>query len=417
MKHGATDPRPLIAHIVHRFDVGGLENGLVNVVNGLPEDEFRHTIVALTKASDFRNRVRRADVQIVELKKRAGKDPSAYLRLFRVLRELRPTVLHTRNVGTLDCQVIGSLAGVRVRLHGEHGWDTHDPDGMNRKYLRRRRTMNPLVHGFVCVSKDIEQWLIERVGIPVRKVTRICNGVDIRRFTPSRWPLVDRRWSEAPGGAGDDRRSSEGEGAAVLPWGAGWGDGSDPRKVVVGSVTRFSDIKDPLNLVHAFVLARRGVATAGIDLRLAMIGDGPLWQQSRAALDNQGESGAAWLPGARSDVPALLRVFDVYALGSLREGISNTILEAMASGLPVVASATGGNLELIVGGQTGMLVPPGDTPALAKALIGYALDLSRRSDHGRAARARAESEYSLERMIRDYRQLYLSSCEQIGVAA
>jgi len=122
------DRRPLIAHIVFRFDYGGLENGVVNVVNGLPESEFRHAIVALTEATAFSSRLKRADVSVHALGKRPGKDPAALLRLFRLLRTMKPTLVHTRNLATIEGALVAALAGVPCRIHGEHGWDVHDPE-------------------------------------------------------------------------------------------------------------------------------------------------------------------------------------------------------------------------------------------------------------------------------------------------
>lgn len=370
------DPRPLIAHVVFRFDYGGLENGVVNVVNGLPEGLFRHTIIALTEASDFRRRIRREDVAVHSLNKQPGKDPSAYLRLFKLIRRLRPAVLHTRNVGTLEGALVASVAGTACRIHGEHGWDTHDPDGSNRKYRLMRRAMNPAINAFVAVSEELQRWLVERVGIAPAKVTRICNGVDVERF-----------------------QMRNDEARALLPrerFPAG--------TTVVGSVTRFSEIKDPLNLVRAFIEARR--ASAGESLRLLMLGDGPLRAPAEEQLAQAGLSDAAWLPGSRDDVPELMRAMDVFVLGSRREGISNTVLEAMASGLPVIASAVGGNLELVRHGYSGILVPPGEPASIAAALIDYVAHPSLRLDHGLRARARVEQEYSLRRMLADYENLY-----------
>jgi glycosyltransferase involved in cell wall biosynthesis len=116
------------------------------------------------------------------------------------------------------------------------------------------------------------------------------------------------------------------------------------------------------------------------------------------------------LPGSRDDIPQLLRSLDVFVLGSLREGISNTVLEAMATGLPVVASASGGNLELIEDKATGRLVKPASSEELAAVLLDYARDEKLRAAHGRAARARAEREYSLDRMLTDYQSLYRGFC-------
>ena len=115
------------------------------------------------------------------------------------------------------------------------------------------------------------------------------------------------------------------------------------------------------------------------------------------------------MPGSRDDVPEQLRKMDVFVLVSLREGISNTILEAMASGLPVIASDTGGNPELIEEGTNGQLVPPGDTQGLAEAIRGYVADPERRVRHGLASRDRVISLFSIERMIDNYRALYLNA--------
>jgi sugar transferase (PEP-CTERM/EpsH1 system associated) len=372
----APGQRPLIAHVVFRFDYGGLENGVVNVVNGLPERLFRHTIIALTETSDFRRRIRRDDVEVHALNKQPGKDPAAYLRLFQLIRRLRPAILHTRNVGTLEGALVGRVAGTACRIHGEHGWDTHDPDGTNRKYRLLRRAMNPAISAFVTVSEELQRWLVERIGIAPAKITRICNGVDVERFR--------MRSDEARGLLPPER----------FPAGT----------TIVGSVTRFSEIKDPLNLVRAFIEARR--EAAGKSLRLLMVGDGPLRAPAEQELAQAGLSDAAWLPGSRDDVPALMRAMDVFVLGSRREGISNTVLEAMASGLPVIASAVGGNLELVRHGQTGVLVPPGEPAAIAAALIDYVAQPALRLEHGCRARARAEQEYSLRRMLADYERLY-----------
>lgn len=370
--------RPLIAHIVFRFDYGGLENGIVNIVNGLPANEFDHAIIALTQASEFSKRIRRPDVRIYPLNKRPGKDWGAYLRLWQLLRQIKPAIVHTRNVGTMDCQLIAWLAGVPVRIHGEHGWDVHDPDGLNRKYLRVRRLFNPFVHRFVTVSRDLQEWLVQRVGIRSSKVMQICNGVDTQRFGQAASAARQRLPAEF----------------------------SPPGCCVIGSVTRLTEIKDPLSLVRAWLAVRAPLAAEGHDVRLALIGDGPLRGAIEAEIAAAGATGFAWLAGSRDDVAELLRALDVFVLSSLREGISNTVLEAMATGLPVIASATGGNLELIENDVTGMLTPPGDTARLANALSSYVKDPARRAAHGAAARRRAERVYSLSGMMNRYRELY-----------
>jgi sugar transferase (PEP-CTERM/EpsH1 system associated) len=362
---------------VFRFDYGGLENGLVNLVNGSANARFRHAIVALTESTEFRNRLREP-VPVFAIGKRPGKDPAAYWRLYKLLRTLKPAAVHTRNIGTLDCALVAFLARVPVRIHGEHGWDVFDPDGTNPKYRLLRRTLARFVQMFVTVSDDLRKWLVTVVGIPAAKVTRICNGVDAQRFRPA----------------------ADGEQRDLPPeLGATGG-------VVVGSVTRFSAIKDPLNLVEAFIRVRSSGTPAARSLRLVMVGDGELREAALARLEEAGAASAAWLPGSRDDVAALMRCMDIFVLGSLREGVSNTILEAMATGLPVIASDTGGNVELIERGETGMLVPPGDRDALAAAIAAYANDAPLRRRHGERARARAVTQFSTEAMLAGYRSLY-----------
>lgn len=372
--------RPLIAHIIFRLDYGGLENGVVNIVNGLPETEFEHAIIALSEVRDFRKRIHRSDVRVFALNKRPGTDPGTYWRLYRLLKQLRPAIAHTRNLGTLEGAVAARVAGVPFRVHSEHGWDQDDPHGTNRRHHVLRRLVSPAVGCFVAVSREIEQWLGDTVGIRRDKLMRICNGVDTLRFRPP-----------------------NGEAEYVLP-----SDRFPPGSIVVGSVTRFNAIKDPLNLVRAFVAARRD--PAGSRLRLVMAGDGPLREPAERLLREAGEESAAWLPGSCDDVPRLLRAMDVFALGSLREGISNTVLEAMSTGLPVIGTATGGNLELIDDHTTGRLVKPGASEELAAALLDYARNDDLRAAHGQAARMRVEREYSLKRMLSDYGTLYGRCC-------
>jgi len=376
---------PLIAHIVFRFDYGGLENGVVNLVNRMPGNLFRHCIIALTEATEFQQRIQKPGVLVHCIGKRPGKDLRSYARLYRLLRELKPAVVHTRNLGTVECLFVAWLAGSPVRIHGEHGWDIYDPFGANRKYRMLRLFMNRFIDRFVTVSTDLAEWL-SSLGIPDDKIIRICNGVDTERFHP----LSGNRPAALP--------------TEIFP----------PGSVIVGSVTRFSAIKDPINLINAFIELQQGGGEEAARCRLLMVGDGDLRAEAEMRVCEAGVQDKVWLTGSRDDVPELLRCMHVFVLGSLREGISNTILEAMASGLPVIAAATGGNGELVVDGVTGKLVPPGNPKALALAIQDYIGDADKREQQGSSARARADSTFSLSVMVDDYRRLYTESLQQAG---
>src|SRR5437588_11360567 len=126
---------PLITHIVYRFDVGGLENGIVNLINRMPPQRWRHAIVSLTDiASDFTRRIERTDIDYIALRKQPGHLVREYPRLHRLLRKLEPAIVHTRNLAALEATVPAWLAGVPVRIHGEHGWDMQDPHGLRHRY-------------------------------------------------------------------------------------------------------------------------------------------------------------------------------------------------------------------------------------------------------------------------------------------
>ena len=167
----------------------------------------------------------------------------------------------------------------------------------------------------------------------------------------------------------------------------------------MGSVGRLEAVKDPLQLARAFAALVTSSSEMRRRARFVWVGDGPLRAALEQHLESSGGRDLAWLPGARSDVPELLRLCDLFVSSSLNEGISNGILEAMASGLPVVATAVGGNGELIVPNFTGELVPAGDADALAQAMQRYLGEDLRCRRHGAAARARAEQHFSLHAML------------------
>jgi sugar transferase (PEP-CTERM/EpsH1 system associated) len=370
---------PLIAHIVHRFDIGGLENGVVNLVNSLPVGRYRHAVIALTGCdTDFLRRIHRPDVVCHALNKRPGQDWPMHLRLWRLLRRLRPDIVHTRNLATLECLVAARLSGVRACVHGEHGRDIFDLDGRSRRYRWLRRGLRPLVRHYIALSGELETYLRDTVGVPPARISRITNGVDSLRFHP----------------AFHGREALPAEGFAP------------PGTLVVGWAGRMEAVKDPHLLLEAFLRLIGCEPALRQRLRLVLIGDGSQRAALEARVRETGASAHVWFAGARDDLPALLRALDIFALPSRAEGISNTILEAMATALPVVATRVGGNTELVMEGETGLLVPTDDVQALGEALAHLAGDAVLRQRCGRAARARIEQAFSLPAMAARYAEVY-----------
>ncbi len=329
---------------------------------------FEHVVVCLTR-SGASAALLPPGIPVVELHKPPGNSPRFLLRLVRALRELEPDVVHTRNWGGLDGILGAHLGGLRRVLHGDHGWEVEDLAGGPPRRRWVRRVLSGLTGGFTCVSRDLRRWLLEEVGVRC-PVTQIYNGVDTAVYRPGADGAEVRRELGLP---------------ADVP--------------VVGHVGRLVEIKDHATLFRAFDRVRRELP----DAVLLCVGDGPL----RETLQRSAGEGVRLL-GHRDDTARVLRALDVFVLCSLREGISNTILEAMAGGLPVVATRVGGNPELVTEGSTGALVPAADADGLAGALTRYLGDPVLRRAHGAAARETALQRFGVAGMVGAYESAWRS---------
>ncbi|TVQ69247.1 MAG: glycosyltransferase, partial [Chromatiaceae bacterium] len=276
--------------------------------------------------------------------------------------------------------------------------------GSRLKTQRLRRLVRPLVGQYIALSRHQLGYLTDQIGVPASRLNHVCNGVDTGRFRPA--------------GMGESSISS-GAGGAIEGRGVGLrGQGPLPRvprealpegvapegATVIGAVMRMQAVKAPEVLVEAFIALCQRPGHEGA--RLVMIGDGPKLEALRERLGEAGVLDRTWLPGARDDVPDLMRAMDLFVVPSLAEGICNTILEAMATGLPVTATHVGGNPDLVEEGHTGRLIPAGNVGALADALAEYLASPETAVAHGANARARAEASFSMDAMVRGYLDVY-----------
>jgi len=362
-----------IVHVVHRFDTGGMENGMVNLFNALPPRRYRHTVVALTDYSDFRQRISAQAVEFHALQRAPGHGLGWAARLWKLLRQLKPDLVHTRNLAALEAQFVAAAAGIRATVHGEHGRDVFDLHGRNWKYNLLRRAARPLVSNYIAVSQDLETWLRLTIHVPPHKLHQIYNGVDSAKFHPR---------------------------AGARPAFA------HPESIVFGSVGRMVEVKDYPMLTRAFIQLVHRQPERAERARLVIVGEGPAREVCQALLQQAGLAHLAWLPGERHDIAEIMRAFDVFVLPSKNEGISNTVLEAQASGLPVIATAVGGNVELVKTGVNGMLVAPGDVNDMAQALLGYLDSPARIAEHSGQARRQAEQRFSIAAMAEAYARVY-----------
>jgi sugar transferase (PEP-CTERM/EpsH1 system associated) len=371
-----------VLHVVDSLAPGGTELAAAALIERT-EDQFDHAVCSLRGSGLTADNATRLAVPISFLDKRHGHDWGLPLRIARLCRRLRPQVVHARNWGTTDAVIGARLAGVPVVIQSEHGRELNDLEGQHRARLRVRRLLTPFIDMHVAVSTHLQRWLLDCVGVRPEKVRVVRNGVDASRFQP----LPQR----------DLVRAQHGYGTADL---------------VFGSLGRLTPVKDHPSLLEAF----QTVLTRYPQSRLIMVGDGP----ERGALEDQvrrrGLADRVRLVGHRDDVAQWLGIMDVFVHASLVEGMSNAVLEAMAVGLPVVATAVGGTPEVVEPHVTGLLVPPATPDALASAMMSYGGNPHVRAVHGAAGRERAAKHFPVMKMVEGYADVYRHTLARCGRA-
>jgi sugar transferase (PEP-CTERM/EpsH1 system associated) len=368
----------LVVHLVGQLEPGAAGNALFNLIVHMPPERYRHAIVCLHDRGGYQAHMRERGVEIISLHKRGGADLGHYLRMFRTLRALQPDLVHTRNDGALQGQLVAALAGVRLRVHGEHARGPAERPGKPLGQQLLRRVLRPLIGHFIAVSAELQRWLIEHVGAPPERVSQISNGVDSVQFHPRLGPP-----------------------AAVGPPGF-----MHDNSYVIGSAGRIDARHGHTVLVEAFLRLIASPHPAHQRLRLMVVGDGPQRADCLALLERAGAASRAWLPGERADLAQLMRSMDLFVLPSVADCGANAVLEAMATGLPVVATNVGANAELVHPGFTGILVPPSAPDVLAAAIADYCRIPEMGIRHGARARSQVIAQHSLPAMARSYLAVY-----------
>jgi sugar transferase (PEP-CTERM/EpsH1 system associated) len=304
------------------------------------------------------------------LAKKDGNDLGIFCRMNQLLKQLKPDILHTRNTATLELQLVGWWRRVKLRIHGEHGWDVNDMHGQNLTYRKLRKLLKPFIHQYIALSKEAKDYLLDIINVKSERINHICNGVDQSKFSPKK-------------------------------------DTTNTSTFVVGCVGRLEDVKNHVLLAEAFVIASQQIQ-GKVNIQLQLIGEGSCRDKVETILAQGGCAESTWLAGNRNDVAELMMNFDVFVLPSLAEGISNTILEAMACGLPVIATDVGGNAELVQHDESGYLVPASSAEEMAQRILDYIDQPELKMQHGQNGRALVELKFSIQAMTSAYNNLYRS---------
>ena len=363
-----------ILHVLLSLEPGGLENGVVNVINRLDRSRFESSVCCLKRAGEFARRIDDPRVAIHELDWRGGNDPRLALRLAGLLRRTRPHIVHTRNAEPFFYGFAGAkLARAQALVHSEHGRKFDDRPSR----FAVQRWMSSHTDAIFAVSGQLKADLVKHVGLSAAAIEVLHNGVDLSRFNVA---------EPAPAHA-------RARGALRREWGVP--DGA----LVVGSVGRLVAVKN-------YGLLLRAIASSGLDVHVVLAGEGPERAALTALAAALGIASRVHLLGHSNDVDRVLRAFDVFVLPSLSEGMSNTLLEAMAAGVPPVASVVGGNGEIVRDGVDGKLFPSDDESALGACLVALCRDDALRARFAAAARERVHATFDIRHMIERYEQLY-----------
>lgn len=360
--------RTTVVHIVQNLEVGGLERVVINLMTHADPGRYESVLYCLGHGGALVPEVEAAGHRVRCFDKRAGMDWFLLNRMARALRSDGAGVVHAHNFSPL---VYGSLTAaitpVRGVVYTAHGAKTSG----RRKHLLFQRL--GLVDEIVFVSADARRVALESGAVRPRGTRTIVNGIDIGRYADAR---------------GREKVRSE--------------FGIPPDAPVLGIVARLTRAKDHAMLLRAFRTLREGIP----DARLLIVGDGELDAEVRSDAHALGLGDGVAFAGARSDVPALLSAMDVFVLSSSTEGLAMTLLEAMAAGLPVVATSVGGNPEAVADGETGVIVPPGDPDAFAGAVSRVFGDPAEMARMGRAGYERCQRLFSTEAMVGAYEEIY-----------
>lgn len=357
-----------IAQVLLSLDMGGQEMMALHLTKELIRRGHDVSVVTMSPGGSLRAEFAPATIVDAPRKSASGIDPRAWPTMFRALRGLRPDVVHTHAPGPLLYGVPAArLAGVRRIVHTSHGANVTQ---LTSKSIALGRVVALLLTRFVPVSDETAATARSREKIPDRLIQVIPNGIPLDRFSPS-----------------DETRARI---RAEL--------GIPADAFVVGTVGRVEAVKN-----HKLFVASMA-KLAGPGVHGVIVGGGSLLPEVRAAIPPEAAP-FLHLTGPRRDVPDVLTAFDVFTLTSTTEGLPLAIPEAMATELPIVATAVG-SLPTIVPKETGILVPSGDEPALTAAYKRL-LDAPRaRREMAKAARAFAQSRFSVVTMVDAYEKIY-----------
>lgn len=364
-----------ICQLLHSLDVGGAEMLAARLARRL-RDRYRFVFACLDGVGPLGEELQREGFSVQLIGRKRGLDWFCPLRLARVLRNHNVDVLHAHQYTPFFYGLTARLRGPRRPIvFTEHG--RHQPDYPRRKRIFANRLLVSGRDRLLGVGAAVRQALIDNEGLPAGRVEVLYNGIDVNAFAP----IANRALAHA-------------------------GNGAAKKELVVVQVARLDYLKDHLTAIRTIERVVRHYPST----RLVLIGDGPEREVIEATMRQLRVADKVQILGTRNDVASQLTNADLFLLTSISEGIPLTVLEAMAAGLPVVATDVGGLREIVVENETGFLAPARDDELLAQHIVRLAADSDLRRRLGDAGRKRAQQFFDEQRMCDEYGRIYEDLC-------
>jgi sugar transferase (PEP-CTERM/EpsH1 system associated) len=376
MKDGQATAAPVtVGHTIYAFRNGGMERGVLNLVNYGDRDRFHHVILCLTQAGSFASQLTSPVCEVIELHKREGNDLRLPGRIAAAARRHQVDILHARGWPTLvETALAARLAGVRATIYGFHGKTMEDLQGIG---LLRRWVQKSMIRSYqqvVTLNHGMQSDLAADCGFSEDRIQIIANGVDVDIFHPRE----DRCALRAAFGLPADR-------------------------FIIGNVARLDPVKN-----HEVILrALRRLQEHQSKPIFLLIGEGPYRATLEREIEGLGVGADVRLFGYSERIPELLNCLDLYVQSSFYEGFSNTVIEAMACGIPVLATDVGGTTDLFAAGQQGFFFHPDDDKTLAALIIRMQQDSLLRRAMAQQARRHVIEHFTVRAMVRSYEAMYL----------
>jgi glycosyltransferase involved in cell wall biosynthesis len=362
--------RPRVAQLMLTLCPGGAEHLAIEMSLRLA-DRYGMPVICLDEPGPLAGRLQARNIDVAALRREPTFRPSLAVRIARMTRDAGIDVLHCQQYSPFVYGALATLVRPALKvIYTEHGRFSDAPPSL------KRRVVNPwlarLPGAIYAVSDELRGHML-REGFPAHRVGVIHNGIDV---------------GPVPGWADRERARR------AL--------GLTPGALTIGTAARLDPVKDLVGLVEAFRVVRNSRPEA----RLVIAGEGPERQAIRSRVMALGLDDSVIMAGYRADVRALLPALDVYVNSSISEGVSLTILEAMAAELPVVATAVGGTPEVVAHETTGVLVRARDAGSLSAGVLTLAAQPALRRAMGLAGRRAVEARFTMDRMVEDYASVY-----------